>query len=97
MNFDVKKIGSFSVENSEDNEGDVAAKKEQTETKKTFWQKHRMVIGWLLLPCCLMGGSSVGPSSNLLAAENDWVKTCWSWYLRLFYLLPGVICEIAFT
>ena len=96
LNFNAQKIEPFEVE-SLDKTVSEAAKKEQIDQKKTCWQKHRMIIGWILLPCCLMGGSSVGPSSNLLAAENDWVKTCWSWYLRLFYLLPGFICEIIFT
>ena len=33
----------------------------------------------------------------MLTTENDWVKSCWSFYLRLFYGLPGFIYEIIWT
>ena len=35
-------------------------------------------------------------TSNLLTTDNDWVKACWSWHLRLIYILPGLIYEMVF-
>ena len=46
---------------------------------------------------CIFGGGSVGVTSNLLTTENDWVKACWSWHLRLIYIIPGLTYEISFV
>ena len=35
-------------------------------------------------------------TSNLLTTDNDWVKACWSWHLRLIYILPGLLYEIVY-
>ena len=56
-----------------------------------------MVFGFALLASCIIGGSFIGPISNLLESENSWVKVQWAWYLRLFYISPLLISEIITT
>ena len=65
--------------------------------RQARWKTFKRIFGYIFLPVCIFGGGSVGVTSNLLTVENDWVKTCWSWHLRLIYTLPGVIYEIFFV
>ena len=66
-------------------------------TKRSCWKRFRMVFGFALLASCIIGGSFIGPLSNLLESENSWVKVQWAWYLRLFYVSPLLISEIITT
>ena len=56
-----------------------------------------MIFGSVLLCCCIIGGSFIGPASNLLETENSWVKVQWAYYLRLIYCFPMLIIEILMT
>ena len=56
-----------------------------------------MATGVILLILCIVGGSFIGPSSNMLLTEEAWVKTMWANALRIIYLIPLVIAEIYFT
>ena len=68
----------------------------QMQKNKERWDLFKKIFGYFFFPVCLFGGSCVGVTTNLLTTENDWVKACWSWHLRLIYIIPGITYEIAF-
>ena len=56
-----------------------------------------MALGYTMLLLSILGGSFIGPSSNLLTTKNGWVKTLWAHILRVFYCLPLVVAEVIMT
>ena len=53
-----------------------------------------MVLGVTVLLLSNIGGSFIGPSSNLLKTEQTWIKSLWAYALRVLYCTPLVIAEI---
>ena len=69
----------------------------ERQKKKARWELFKKIFGYIFLPVCICGGGSVGVTSNLLTTDNDWVKACWSWHLRLIYILPGLLYEVIYV
>ena len=49
-----------------------------------------------MLTLSVIGGSFIGPASNLLTTEQNWLKTQYAHALRVFWCIPLVIGEIIF-
>ena len=49
-----------------------------------------------MLTLSVIGGSFIGPASNLLTTEQNWLKTQYAHALRVFWCIPLVIGEIFF-
>ena len=50
-----------------------------------------------MLLLSVIGGSFIGPSSNMLQTEQSWIKTAWAHLLRALYCAPLVAVEISCT
>ena len=76
----------------------MSAEEKENESKKNegggIWWK---VLGFICITLSVLGGSFIGPSSNLLATDNAWIKLLWSRELRVLNCLPPVILEAIFT
>ena len=55
------------------------------------------LLGFIMLFLSVLGGSLIGPSSNLVSPESGWVKVHWVHFLRTFYCMPLVVAEILTT
>ena len=46
-----------------------------------------------LLVFCVLGGAMIGPSSQKLETKDSWVKTQYSYLVRIFYCIPLAVLE----
>ena len=61
--------------------------------KRILWT----TLGFVILFFSIMGGSFIGPTSNMLNTKASWVKTQWTYALRSIYCVVLVAAEAAFT
>ena len=59
-------------------------------------RKRLIALGCVILLLSILGGSFIGPSSNLLTTEISWIKTNYAHALRILYCIPLVIAEVIF-
>ena len=55
------------------------------------------ILGVLTLSLSILGGSLIGPTSNMLDIEASWIKTQWTYALRFIYCFPLAVIEAICT
>ena len=69
-------------------EADDSPEQLRTEQRESFWT----LLGALVLISSIVGGSSIGPISCFLPAENGFVKNSWRFgILTIFFAIPAAI------
>ena len=51
----------------------------------------------MIIVLSVLGGSFIGPSSNMLDVKISWLKVQWGCALRMLYCFPCVIIEALIT
>ena len=95
--FEIERDNSDEKEKHQKPDSRSAEEKENQSKKKeggTIWWK---VLSFVCITLSILGGSFIGPSSNLLATDNAWIKLLWQLELRVLNCLPAFILEAIFT
>ena len=79
----------------EENTGndDCSLKEDSSKSKSHLWT----MLGFFVLAFSFLGGCFIGSTSNMLETKSSWVKTQWTYAMRLIYCLPLVALEALFT
>ena len=88
----------FSAKNKQVKKLIISSDDSETSTAGEKSGKKRASVGKFIFGCCLLflsvlGGSMIGPSSNLLDTKSDLVKITFQNLIRIIYCVPLVIIE----